>query len=204
MSDACQPILRYGAITVKPGVPASTTMLEISLSPVRAVIVTHFVIGVPELVMNVFWPSITHSSRGVVEHGTRARRARVGAGLGLGEPERAEHLARDHRHEVLLLLLLGARVEERRRAQAHARFERDRHRRVDAGELLDREAVREVVGAAAAVLLRERQAEQPEPAHREHGLDREAVVAVPVGGVRRDLGLRELAHDAAELHLLRA
>ena len=53
--------MRYGAITVNPGVPASTTMLEISLSPVRAVIVTHFVIGVPELVMNVFWPSITHS-----------------------------------------------------------------------------------------------------------------------------------------------
>ncbi len=71
-------------------------------------------------------------------------------------------------------------------------------------ELLDREAVREVVGAAAAVLLRERQAEQPEPAHREHRLDREAVVAVPVGGVRRDLGLGELAHDVAELHLLRA
>ncbi len=36
-------------------------MLEISCGPVRAVIVTHFVIAVPELVMNVFWPSITHS-----------------------------------------------------------------------------------------------------------------------------------------------
>ena len=31
-------------------------MFEISTAPVRAVIVTHFVIGVPELVMKVFWP----------------------------------------------------------------------------------------------------------------------------------------------------
>ena len=140
--------------------------------------------------MNVFWPSITHSCAASSSIGARARRARVGAGLGFGEPERAEHLARDHRDEVLLLLRLGARVEERRRAEAHARLERDRHRRVDPRELLDREAVGEVVGAAAAVLLRERQAEQPEPAHREHRVDRETVVAVPVGGVRRDLGRR--------------
>ncbi len=132
MSEACQPIFRYGAMTVKPGVPESTTMLEISLSPVRAVIVTHFVIGVPELVMNVFCPSIDPLAFGVVEHRARARRARVGAGLGFGEPERAEHLARDHRHEVLLLLLLGTGVEERCRTEAHTGFERDRHRRVDA------------------------------------------------------------------------
>ena len=45
------------------------------------------------------------------------------------------------------------RVEERRRAEAHAGLERDRHRRVDPRDLLDRDAVREVVGAAAAVLL---------------------------------------------------
>jgi hypothetical protein len=49
-------------MTVKPGVPASTTMFDTSFGAVRAVIVTHFVIGVPEFVMNVFWPSITHSS----------------------------------------------------------------------------------------------------------------------------------------------
>ena len=61
MSEACQPILRYGGMTSKPAVPASTTMFEISFGPVRAVIVTHFVIGVPEFVMNVFWPSMTHS-----------------------------------------------------------------------------------------------------------------------------------------------
>ena len=101
MSEACQPILRYGGMTSKPGVPASTTMFEISLAPVRAVIVTHFVIGVPEFVMNVFWPSMTHSCVA----SSSVARVRVGAGigarLGLGQPERAEHLARDHRHEVV-------------------------------------------------------------------------------------------------------
>ena len=37
-------------------------MFEISFGAVRAVIVTHLVIAVPELVMKVFWPSMTHSS----------------------------------------------------------------------------------------------------------------------------------------------
>ena len=155
MSDACQPIFRYGGATVEArACPHRRRCWRSRPAPVRAVIVTHLVIGVPEFVMKVFWPSITHSC---VASSSVARvrvAPRVRARLGLGEPERAEHLARDHRHEVLLLLRLGAGVEERRRAEAHARFERDRHRRVDARELLDREAVREVVGAAAAVLLR--------------------------------------------------
>ena len=61
MSDACQPILRYGGCTSNPGVPAGTTIVEISPGPVSAVTVTIDVIGVPELVMNAFSPSITHS-----------------------------------------------------------------------------------------------------------------------------------------------
>ena len=66
VSDACQPIFRYGGWTSNPGVPAGTTIVEISGVPppaasVRAVIVTSDVMGVPELVMNAFSPSITHS-----------------------------------------------------------------------------------------------------------------------------------------------
>ena len=48
--------------------------------------------SVPELVMNAFEPLMTHSSpssRAVVRGG-----ARVGAAAGLGQPERAEPLAR--------------------------------------------------------------------------------------------------------------
>ena len=64
MSDACQPILRSGGPGSYPGVPFSTTRLEISSSPVRAVIVTTLEIGVPALVMNIFSPSITHEPSG--------------------------------------------------------------------------------------------------------------------------------------------
>ena len=67
-------------------------MFEISsVRPVRAVIVTQPEISVPELVMNCFAPSITHSPS--VEPGAGAGGAGVGAGLGLGEPEGGEPAA---------------------------------------------------------------------------------------------------------------
>ena len=47
-------------------------------------------------------------------------------------------------------------------------------------------------------------AEQPELAHLLHDIDREVVVPVPLRGVRRDLGLREVADAAAELLVLAA
>ena len=43
---------------------------------------------------------------------------------------------------------------------------------------------------------------RPELAHRQHGVDRERVVAVPRLGVRRDLALGEVADDLAERLLL--
>ena len=43
---------------------------------------------------------------------------------------------------------------------------------------------------------------RPELAHGQHDVDREGVVAVPRLGVRRDLGLGEVAHDLAERLLL--
>ena len=54
----------------------------------------------------------------------------------------------------------------------------------------------------AAVLLGRGEPEQPELAHLLHHVDREVVVAVPLRGVRRDLGLGELADAAAELLVL--
>ena len=54
----------------------------------------------------------------------------------------------------------------------------------------------------AAVLLGRGEAEQPERAHLVHDVDREVVVAVPLRGVRRDLGLREVADGTAELLVL--
>ena len=138
----------------------------------------------------------------VVEGRARPRRSGVGAGLGFGEPERAEHLARDHRDEILLLLIFRTAVEEGSRAEADAGLERDRHRRVDPGDLLDREAVREVVGSPAAVLVREREPEQPELPHLVNSVDGERVVAVPGMRERSDLGLGEVTNDGSELLLL--
>ena len=65
VSDAFQPIFRYGSPTSYPGVPFATSRFEISrrpsLSPVTAVIVTSAEMSVPALVMNCLAPSITHS-----------------------------------------------------------------------------------------------------------------------------------------------
>ena len=54
----------------------------------------------------------------------------------------------------------------------------------------------------AAVLLGCGQTEQPEVAHLADHVDREVVVAVPLGRVRGDLLLGEVAHGAAELFVL--
>ncbi len=67
MSEAFQPILRYGSPWSYPGVPCSTMRFEISLrpsgvSPVTAVIATCPLISVPALVMNCLAPLTTQPS----------------------------------------------------------------------------------------------------------------------------------------------
>ena len=51
---------------------------------------------------------------------------------------------------------------------------------------------------AATPLLGERDAEQAELSHLQHGVDRERVVSVPRFGVRLDLVVGELTHEAPE------
>ena len=70
-------------------------------------------------------------------------------------------------------------------------------------DLLDRDAQRGEVAVRAAVLLRRRQAEQPEVTHLLDHVDREVVVAVPLRDVRRDLLLGEVADRPAELLVFR-
>ena len=171
-------------------------MFEISSSPVRAVIVTHAVMSVPALVMKIFEPLITHCpsrSSAVVRVG-----ARVGAGARLGQPERRELLAGRELGQPFLLLLLGAEEEDRHRAERRVRGHRDRDRRVDPRQLLDRDRVGERVGAGAAVLLGDRHAHQPELGELRDELVREAVLAVELLGGRRDPLLGELANGGAD------
>ena len=80
------------------------------------------------------------------------------------------------------------------------------HRHADPGvrarELLEHEDVGEEVGAGAAELLGHADAHQPELGELSVELDREAVLAVPGGGVRLDLRLRELTRERLDLPLL--
>ena len=103
-----------------------------------------------------------------VQHGGGRGPTGIGAGAGFGQPERAEHLPRGQLRQPLGLELLGAEPVDGHRAQAHARFQRDRHGGVDPGKFLDRHAQRHVVPAHPAVLLGEGQTEQ---AHLGHLLD---------------------------------
>ena len=177
-------------------------IVDTSSSPVRAVIVTHALMSVPALVMNIFEPlTIQLPSRSSAR---RAGRAGVGACAGLGQAERGESPSRREPRQPLLLLLLGAEEVDRHRPERGVRGDGDRHGRVDARQLLDRDRVRERVRAGAAVLLRDRHAHQPELGQLRDQLVREASLAVELLGDRRDPRLRELPHGAADELLLLA
>ncbi len=76
--------------------------------------------------------------------------------------------------------------------------QRDRHRRVDAGELLDGERVGERVAAGAAVLLGKRDPHQVELAQPADDVVRERVRPVELLGDGRDLLLGELADGSLQ------
>ena len=88
----------------------------------------------------------------------------VGAGAGLGDPEGADLLAGDPRHQPALLLLLGAEVEDRRHRDRGVGVEPggDAAGAARAGQLLDPDRVVQVGAALAAVVLRELQPEEAE------------------------------------------
>ena len=81
-----------------------------------------------------------------------------------------------------------------------------RHRDPDPGvcarQLLEHEDVRQEVGAGPSVLLGHADAHQPDLGEPREDVLREAVLAVPVGRVGRDLGVRELSGERLDLLLL--
>ncbi len=118
VSEAFQPIFRYGSPCVYPSVPLGTIRFEISLwasafacplpfasaAPVTAVMQT-----IPEMfgarVGDELLCSVDHPLA-AVEARPRARVARIGPRFGLGQAERAEPLARAQPGHPLALLLL--------------------------------------------------------------------------------------------------
>ena len=79
----------------------------------------------------------------------------------------------------------------------------DRDRRVDPRQLLDRDRVRQRVGARAAVLLGDRHAHQPELGQLGDELVREPLLAVELFGDGCDTLERELPHRVADQLVLR-
>ena len=138
-----------------------------------------------------------------VGHGRRPERPRVGARARLGERERADRLAAgERRHEAGLLLV---RPEGHDREGRRARVDGHGHAdtRVGARELLEHEHVRDEVGPGAAELLGDAHAHQPDLSEGREELAREAVLPVPVGRVRPDLGIGDVARERLDLALLR-
>src|SRR3954468_9524304 len=132
----------------------------------------------------------------------RALVGRVGARVGLRQPEAAERLARAQRREPALLLLLRAPAHDR---GAHERglHGHDRaHRRAAAPDLLDQERIGDVVEARAAVLARDDRAEVALGGDLAHELGVEVVVAVVLSRAWDDLPVREVASRLADQLLL--
>ncbi len=154
------------------------------------------VIGVPELVMNDFVPSMTQCV--AISPSPRPGGAGVATGVGLGETECTERATGDQVRQPALLLIVGAESEDRIRTETDAGGQRDAHRLVDSADLFDRDAERGEVAVATTPLGREHQAEQAEVAHRLHRLQRKDVLLVPVRGVRGDLAFGKVSDNLAE------
>ena len=126
----------------------------------------------------------------------------VRAGVGLGEAEAAQPLAAAELGQVLLLLLLGAPLQDRR---AHERG-LDRHDRAHRGvsppDLLHDQAVGHVVEARAAVLPRHDRAQVALLGDLAHELDVEVVVAVVLAPAGDDLVVGEVPRRLADQLLL--
>ena len=128
----------------------------------------------------------------------------VGAGAGLGDPERADLLAADAGHDPALPLFLRAEVEHRRHRDLGVSVEArgDAARAAGAGQLLDPHRVVDVVPALAAVSLRELEAEKAELAAAREELARELPRLLPLVHVRSDLLGDEASHALTKLLVL--
>ena len=130
----------------------------------------------------------------------------VGAGAGLGDPERADLLAGDPGDQPTLFLLLGAEVEDRRHRDRGVGVEAGRDAAGATGpcELLDPDRVVQVGAALAAVLLGELEPEEAELGATPVELAREPARLLPLVDVWRYLLGDEAPHGLAQLLVLLA
>ena len=141
-------------------------------------------------------PLSTHSSPSRVRAGPGA--ARIAPRAGFRQAVRADDLARGHRPQVTLLLLVRPRDPQRVAAKRRVRGDDDADAAAGSRELLDRDRVGETVEAGATDLLRVRHAEQPEPGGLADDLHRELALALELIGDRADAPLGKVAHGRAD------
>ena len=135
----------------------------------------------------------------VLELGMRARIARIGAGLGLGQSEGRKALAGDELGQPLLFLRIRAVQVDRHRAERRVRGNGDTDRGIDARQLFDSDCVEQRVATRATDRLWERNPHQTKRRHLLHDLVREAMVAIDFLRDRPDLGLGKVAHHGAKI-----
>ena len=139
----------------------------------------------------------------VVTSRNRAHRGGVGAGAGLGQRVRGEHLARrESRQPGRALLVRAAELEPERAELLHR--EDQPARGADLRDLLDRDERQQRSRPGAADLLAEEEAEDPLVAEELDDVPRELVRRVDLGRPRRDPLARHGPHEFAQLALLLA
>ncbi len=137
-----------------------------------------------------------------VAHRGGAHGGGVAARSGFGQTPGGQRAPGGQRHDVALLLRLGPEHVDVRGAQAVVRGHRQRHRRVDPGQLFERDAVVHRRHAGAAVGVGNLNAHQREVGQRRQQFRREVLGVIPVAQVRPDLALGELADAAREQHVV--
>ena len=197
MTEARRDIFLWISGAVKPGIPFSTMNPLISPSSVRA----------QTIAMSAIEPFVIHILAPFRTQSVPSRRAwvrivpGVGAGVGLGQAETADHLARVHPRQPVLLLLLRAPLPDRE----HRERALDRDDAADPGvarlELEARQAVGDGAGAREAVAVQVH-AEETELCELGDHLAREDALLEPVSDLGEDLLADELPHGVADRLLL--
>ena len=186
--EARRESLRWMSRVVKPGVSVGTTKPR---TPSSVCAHTTATSAIPPLVIHIFVPLRTQSSP--------SRRARVrmfdrvGAEVGLGQPEAADRLARGHARQPRLLLLLAAVLPDRE----HRQRALHRHERAQAAVARLQLTAGHAVGGRArpgAPVALQVHPEQAELTDLRDELPREDPLVEPLPDLRQD----PLAHPAAD------
>jgi len=125
-------------------------------------------------------------------NGRCARAAGVAAGFRFRQPEATHHSARGEERHVLLPLLVGAELHDRRGAKRGMSRNRKAVRCVDLRQLVDHDHEADEIEPRPTELFRPRHAEEPELTHLADVVPRELGVGVELLRDRCDFFLSEM------------